>query len=372
MLNLELDKNYIHLDGVVDGSLQEKLNETITNKEILYYLDFDKVKDIKFSGIRAIINAFQSGFKLLIIEADDELAIKMRGAGLNFYVNVFEKEKELNLDDYEMFGAGFEGETYSSKDNDKIIKVYKGEKFRDTVYKEKNASMAIARMGLMVPLPGAIYKKDDIYALEYEKIQNKKSYARLLADDYANIKTYAKMFAQKIKELHSTPCDTNVFMSAKSIYSSILDSTKQFSKDEVKALKELLDTLDDTRTTCLHGDMHIGNLILANGESIFIDLPDFMYGHPYYDLGVMYFCFRFAPEELTMENFHITGDVFREFWDLFIREYLGTNDEDIIRREEAEITKYGVFRNVYIVDKMEITFPSIMEPFKVLGLFDRT
>ena len=101
-------------------------------------------------------------------------------------------------------------------------------------------------------------------------------------------------------------------------------------------------------TTCLHGDLHIGNIITNDMEDWWIDLGDFSYGHPLFDLGMTYFTAKCNENDLTMRLYHISNEQYSKFWDIFIRAYLGTNDETEIAEREDKIKKYAALRMVII------------------------
>jgi len=87
--------------------------------------------------------------------------------------------------------------------------------------------------------------------------------------------------------------------------------------------------------TCLHGDMHMGNILstLPKGcplsdphEVLFIDLGYFSRGYPLFDIGMLQQVCIYADEAFRQHDFHIDGKLARQFWDVFVDEYFFAED----------------------------------------------
>ena len=65
-----------------------------------------------------------------------------------------------------------------------------------------------------------------------------------------------------------------------------------------------------------------------------IDLGDFCYGYPMFDIGMVYLCCCLNDEAWTLEQYHMTNATAARFWDAFALEYFGANaDMDKIMKE---------------------------------------
>lgn len=233
--------------------------------------------------------------------------------------------KIIDINDWKLSGGGGAGVSYTSKtDPDLILKMDN----REVAQKEVEQSLATARLvyalGIPTPVPREVVFDGKRYGQVFNRIHDKISYARLIGRHPDQIPQIARDFATMVKKLHSTKVKGSGLRSIKEIYGDLINANF-FRPQEMKdrALK-LLSSLPEG-DTCIHGDLHYGNVIRAGGTDYFIDIANFGYGHPYFDIAMMaaihqlsYFC-----PDLHIELFHHSpaqGDI---FWNCFVKEYFG-------------------------------------------------
>jgi thiamine kinase-like enzyme len=88
----------------------------------------------------------------------------------------------------------------------------------------------------------------------------------------------------------------------------------------------------------MHGDYHTNNIMVQNGEPLLIDMDTLCMGHPVFELGSMFNAFIGYSEldhEVTMRFFGYTHETAEKFWDMSLKMYLGTEDDDL-RQSVAE------------------------------------
>jgi aminoglycoside phosphotransferase (APT) family kinase protein len=97
----------------------------------------------------------------------------------------------------------------------------------------------------------------------------------------------------------------------------------------------------------LHGDYHIKNVMLQNGESLLIDMDTLCHGHPVFELASMFNAYRgfseLDPEEAAKFQGSSREDAAR-LWELSLRLYLGTEDEAKLKAVEDEAMLIGFAR----------------------------
>lgn len=276
-----------------------------------------------------------------------------------YYVNkVFGKEKEwhatlINMDDYEESGDGYTAISYNHKDGHTMVKLYNDFMPRHIPQRELASAFKLIKMGIQTPFPGRFVTDGKRFGAEFQRISPKRSYARAISQEPEKIEHYALRFAQRCRELHHTPCDTNMFPNIIDIYRHTIANAKNYSHDEKEKIMDFVNQ-SPYATTCIHGDLHIGNIITNDMEDWWIDLGDFAYGHPMFDLGMTYFTAMCNNDEMTQRLYHISGEQYRQFWHIFIRAYFGTNDDHEIAQHEALIAKYAALKMVFLgeLDKL--------------------
>ena len=132
-------------------------------------------------------------------------------------------------------------------------------------------------------------------------------------------------FARECKKLHAIPCDTKLFSPTENRFREAITKLKEYSDEEKAKISAFIDSVPKA-TTCIHGDMHIGNIITNGEKNFWIDLSAFSYGNPLYDVGMLYFVSHTGDDELAQKLFHISAAQMLEVWTYFVPEYFGKEE----------------------------------------------
>ena len=100
------------------------------------------------------------------------------------------------------------------------------------------------------------------------------------------------------------------------------------------------------KNTAIHGDLQFGNAIFAGEKRYFIDLGDFCYGDPRFDLGMVYLTGNLNVESFTQEAFHMSNATARLFWEAFAPAYFGS-DRPLSSIEE-EVRPFAGLKTIII------------------------
>ncbi len=234
--------------------------------------------------------------------------------------------REIKLDGWKKVGVGSNAVTYTNEDDSILLKLNKMTANEGMVLNEFNRSKSVETLGVSIPVAYEMIQIGNRFGILFQNIAHKKSFSRLVADNPEKIEEYAKRFAVKCKELHATACDTSLFESKTDILRKGVDNAKFINKYKPELYK-LIDKMTEC-TTCLHGDMHTGNLVLAEGKEYWIDFDKFSYGDPIMDLAHMYTIYigtSWLP--YVRQIVHMTKEQLRQFWYLFIKEYYGFDEK---------------------------------------------
>lgn len=243
----------------------------------------------------------------------------------------------VDMNDYEQSGDGFTAVSYNHKDGDRMMKLY-APFIPDTVpLQELTTARNVYDMGINTPRALRLVTDGDRNGVEFERIVGKQSFARAISNHPEDLEKYAVKFAEMCRKLHNTPCNTLKFKSERQFYMEILKSVTEFTDDEKEKIRRFVRSVPEAKT-CLHGDMHIGNVITDGEREWWIDLADFRYGNPMFDMGMWNFLCNEISEELAFNLFHITKQSMQEVWRVFVREYFGTSDYERIYSMVAPYT----------------------------------
>lgn len=244
--------------------------------------------------------------------------------------------KLINLDDYVRTGEGANGASYNHKSDPNIMmKMY----FRnfEAAALELEVAKKVYEMGIPTPEPGDLVTDGKQMGIRFRRIEGKKSYSRACGDHPERAEEYGKEFARMCKKLHSVHVDTTRFENVKDRLYKMLDANPDFTPEQKQKIRAFIQAAPDT-DTAIHGDLQFGNGIFtedANGKrtSYFIDLGDFCYGYPMFDIGMVYLCCCLNDESWTQEVNHMSNATAARFWDGFAAEYFGpdANMEEVMK-----------------------------------------
>ena len=94
----------------------------------------------------------------------------------------------------------------------------------------------------------------------------------------------------------------------------------------------------------LHGDYHLKNVMLQNGESLLIDMDTLCHGNPVFELASIYnaYCGFTALDPQQIERFlGISKETGAAYWRKSLELYLGTTDPAVIQAAENKAKIIG-------------------------------
>ena len=94
---------------------------------------------------------------------------------------------------------------------------------------------------------------------------------------------------------------------------------------------------------------YIGNVIATDaGDYLFIDMADFCYGDPRFDIAMQYLVSHEISEKRAHESYHTNMKVLGEFWVSFVKYYTGDASEENLRKFDKDLTFFVCMRLLYI------------------------
>jgi len=244
--------------------------------------------------------------------------------------------KHIDLNDYIRTGEGANGASYNHKsDPDIMLKMY----FRnfEAAALELELAQKVYAMGIPTPEPGDLVTDGKQVGIRFRRLEGKRSYSRACGDEPERVEEYAREFAQLCKNLHAIHVDTTRFESVKDRLYAMLEANPDFTPEQKTKIHDFIAAAPDT-DTAIHGDLQFSNGIFTEKDGVrtpyFIDLGDFCYGYPMFDIGMVYLCCCLNDESWTMMQYHMSNATAARFWDAFAQEYFGADaDMDAIMKE---------------------------------------
>ena len=280
-------------------------------------------------------------------------------------MNMIEK---IDLQDYVRSGEGACGASYDCiSDPDVMVKLYNTSYPLQPVYDELEVARKVFELGIPSPEPGTLVTDGERTGIRFRRIRGKRSFSRMLADEPGRTEEFAREMARICKRLHSTECPQGALPDAKQQFRDMLAQMTCLTAPEKAFLLQCVNEMPDG-TTCLHGDLHIGNIIttLPKGsplsephETYFIDLGYFAQGHPLIDLGMMANVCVYSTEDFIRRDMHISKAQAGEFFEHFLDEYFFSEDriaEKWFGPAADVATVKAALEKAYLVKSILITY----------------
>lgn len=263
--------------------------------------------------------------------------------GMNHY-------ERINLDDYVQSGEGGQALTYTRKDGAAMAKLFLKSYGAEDAEREFTVSKAVYAAGIPSPEPIRLVTDGERFGGEYELISPKRSYTRIISEEPDKLEPLTIKFAALAKALHSTPADTEAFPDMKAVIRPWIENSENITEPLRKRLLDTLDSIPSPRT-CLHGDLHIGNIITNGVKDYWIDLGDFAWGSPEWDFSMIYFVGHFMAPERTDKLFHLDPATLSKHWSLLVREYYGFKTDEEQLAYEKNLLKYVALKLYFNICK---------------------
>jgi len=270
------------------------------------------------------------------------------------YRNEVEK---IDLDDYVKTGEGGTATSYTHKTRNSVAKLYKPGIEADKAKADFLTARTVFEIGVPTPEPYRLITDGERFGAEYELIKDKRSFSRIISEEPERMQEVSVLFAQKAKELHATKVDTSRVRSMKEIMRRFYmekNVVPEFFK--LKALN-FIEKVPDA-PYCVHGDFQISNIITDGTRVLWIDVGDFCYGVPEWDLAWSFGMLHRIPDDRADYIFHLNREALCTHWKIFFSTYLGTDDSQKIADAEKGFEPYFGIRLPYMMDMANLPAPS--------------
>ena len=283
-------------------------------------------------------------------------------------LHMVEEVQRIDLNDYVQTGEGGTALTYNHKDGKTLAKLFMPSMAADNAFREFRINQLVYESGLPTPQPIRLITDGERFGAEYELISPKRSFTRIISQEPDQLMPLSERFARLAKSIHQTPADTTRLPDMRELVREWIDRLEQFPDELKHRFHRFIDTVPST-PTCLHGDLHIGNIITDGQRDLWIDVGDFAYGVPEWDLGMMYYSTHFLSPERADGIFHLDNDTLRAHWDAFAPVYYGTDSREVLDAEVRKLHPYIAAKLAFIISKMSDGKHAFSGP--LLQIFDK-
>lgn len=258
----------------------------------------------------------------------------------------------INLDEYIRTGEGGTAVSYKHKDRPALAKLYNPGFEADRAREEFLTARTVFELGISTPEPIRLVTDGERYGAEYQLIQGKRSFTRIISEEPERLEEISLEFAREARKLHDTKADTTRLHSYKERLRKFYLEMDIVPEEFKQRALSFLDIVPDT-PACVHGDLQIGNIITDGAHNRWIDVGEFAYGVPEWDLSLMWTICHNMDKTRADHLFHLTPEALTAHWNIFLPAYLGTSDPQELGVFTRRLLPFYAVKVPYVFDMAE-------------------
>ena len=345
---IDKDILYISIEGRIDASNASAAEEKIFdikngNPKKHVVLDADYLEYISSAGLRVILRMRKEEPSLAIINVSPDVYDVLDMTGFTDMVTVEKAYRRMSVDGCEFIAKGANGAVYRY-DNETIIKTYFAKDALPEIKQERENARRAFVLGINTAIPYGIVRVGEGYGTITELL-NAVSVTKLIRNNPDDLSEAVKYYIDMLKSIHAIEVEDGLVLDMKETALEWADFiAPHIPEDQAKKLRSLIEAVPK-RNTLMHGDYHTNNIMVQNGEPLLIDMDTLCMGHPIFEIGSMFNAFVGYSEldhQVTVDFYGYTHESAEKFWDMALKMYLGTEDEEVCRNiaEKAMIIGY--------------------------------
>ena len=351
-ITYRIDKDilYIAIVGRVDASnaaeAEAKIFEIKGENPCKYTIvDADLLEYISSAGLRVILRLRKDDPDIAIINVAPDVYSVFDMTGFTDMITVKQAYRKLSVDGCELLGMGANGAVYRY-DDETIVKTYFSKDALPEIEQERENARRAFILGVNTAIPYGIVRVGDGYGTVTELLCAV-SISKLVCQNLDNLSLPIKHYTDMLKSIHAIDAEDGTLPDMRDRAIEWVDFVSDYlPKEQASKLRALIEAVPK-QNTLLHGDYHTNNVMVQNGEPLLIDMDTLCMGHPVFELASMYNAFVGYSEldhPNTVKFFGYTFETAGKLWNMSLKTYLGTDDEEICQSVAKKAMIVGYVR----------------------------
>ena len=350
------DKTWtLYLEGRIDSGNaaqfeKELLEATSQAGGACIELDAEKLEYISSAGLRVLMKLRKQAREALPVRnVSPEVYEIFEVTGFTELFDVQKRLRQLSVEGLALIGRGANGAVYRL-DEERIIKVYNPvTNTLERIKGEKQAARAAFVHGIPTAISYEIVRVGEQYGMIYEMVKAS-TVGEEVARNPESVDAYACRMAALLKKLHATSFEPGTLPDAREAlyaWAEIARRSGWYADGVIDKLRRFIGSIS-LADTFIHGDFHPGNVMVCDGELLLIDMGDASVGAPVIDLMGSYQIMKLAAarDGGARRYTGMTSEQSNRFWNVFIREYTGMDDEKALAAYEEKLKFYALVRTL--------------------------
>lgn len=335
-----------HIDSANSAEIEEQIDKEIASQgcENLVF-DLEGLTYISSAGLRIFLRKRKDFAGLKLINVSSEVYEILEMTGFTEMLTVEKAYRKLSIEGCEVIGQGSNGKVYRL-DRDTIVKVYFNHDALPDIHRERELARKALILGIPTAIPYDVAKVGDLYGSVFELL-NAKSFAKLINAEPENRDKYIALTVDLLKKIHSTEVKPTDMPSMKEVAVGWAKYLCDYlPKDIYEKLVSLVEAVPEN-LHMMHGDYHIKNVMMQDGEVLLIDMDTLCYGDPVFEFASIfnaYVGFAELDHDHVKEFLGVDWEISNDIWNKTLRWYFGTDDQKVLDSYAAKAKIIGYTR----------------------------
>ncbi|MBR1867276.1 MAG: anti-sigma factor antagonist [Clostridia bacterium] len=352
-MNVEGKIITVFLSGRIDSANAPTAEKEITdfrskNPANTIVVDCDKLEYISSAGLRIILRLKKETPDTTLINVSPDVYEIFDMTGFTEIMDIKKAYRVISVDGCEVIGQGANGKVYRI-DKDTIVKVYLNPDALPEIHRERELARTAFVLGIPTAIPYDVVRiSDGGYGSVFELL-NAKSFAKLLSSGEKSLDEIAEMSVKLLKTIHSTVVKPESMPDMKEIGVNWVKFLKDYLPEDSYAKLYSFVTAIPEDNHMLHGDYHVKNVMLQNGECLLIDMDTLCYGHPVFEFASVYNAYvgySDLDHAMTESFLGLKREVTVELWNKILELYFKDEGQEKIADVANKAMVIGYVRNM--------------------------
>ncbi len=341
----------ISLTGRIDSGNSQEIEDEISRiredaPDAGVIFDCDDLEYISSAGLRILLRVYQSTGSEKLVNVSSKVYEILEVTGFTEILDVQKGYRKISIEGCEVIGRGANGEVYRI-DRDTIVKSYYNPDALPEITRERELAHLAFVLGVPTAIPYDVVRiEGGGYGSVFELL-DAESFDKLLTSGQKTVDEVAEMSIDLLKIIHGTLVKPDSMPDMKEVALGWADFLKDYLPEEhYQKLHALIEDVPDSNYM-MHGDYHLKNIMLQNGESLLIDMDTLCHGDPIFELASMYNAYIGYAEldhSIDLDFLGIPYETAEEFWNKSLRLYLDGADEETVKDVEDKAKVIGYTR----------------------------
>ena len=354
--NYNLDNGVltVSLNGRMDTEAAVKFEAELAeicknNPHESMVFDAEKLLYVASSGLRTILKMAKTEKNFSVENVSPAVYSVFEMTGFSRIIKIRKALRKIDLEKCEKIGFGGNGAVYRVSE-DEIVKV----NYNPATYAALDLELAKAKEAFLLGIPTAISFDlvdcgEGKRGVVYETIKSR-TLGESIQSNPELMEELTERYVEQLNTLHAVHTDNPVFGNAKDNYRTQVENASKFlTEEEGQMLKQILDVLPEG-DRLVHCDAHPKNIMIQNGDMLWIDMEGMATGHPIYDLiSIAAVLNGMRTDEMSLGICGMDNQTVLKFKDCFIRKYFKTEDPEAVQRYSSMIDALRLIRAVFAI-----------------------